>query len=176
MDFPVNDPINAVISSHSRFSYGAIQVEFNVSAIPATATWPTANLGLFIPFFLPCRFVLRRMFCLNGSAVSGNIDLGVYSMDGSKIVSAGSTAHSGTSTVQIVTVTETVLAPGRYYMALSCSNTTSQFLRQSIGVLGAQNGGIVQAATQVPLANLPTFASPSNTFIPVFGISSITTF
>jgi hypothetical protein len=108
----------------------------------------------------------------NGTAVAGNVDCGVFALDGTLIVSCGSTAQSGTSNFQIVTVTETLLAPGAYYLALAASSTSAQFQRNTY-TLAEELGGILQAASQLPLATLPTFANASG-YQPIFGIASIT--
>jgi hypothetical protein len=59
----------------------------------------------------------------NGAAVAGNLDVAIYKPDGTRLVSAGSTAQSGTTTLQVVDVTDTFLMRGLYYMAMA-SNTS----------------------------------------------------
>jgi hypothetical protein len=143
----------------------------------ASAVWPSANLGIYVPFWLPGPFLLSSFFSNNGSAVVGNIDIGVYGPDGSLISSKGSTAAAGTNQLQILSLgTPVMLSPGRYYMAMAASSTSIQVIRRNPAVLGLQRMGVIQAASQVPLANLPTWATVANAYLPIFGIAQITTY
>src|SRR5579872_5172234 len=89
----------------------------------ASATWPTANLAIFVPFYVAKTIVVKNMFSVNGSAVSGNIDVGIYDIGGNKIISKGSTAQANTSGIQPFSITATELGAGIYYMAIAMDNT-----------------------------------------------------
>jgi len=93
------------------------------------AGWPTANWGCLIPFTLSRRTRFQRIFSLNATA-SGNIDLGIYDFNRNKLVSTGSTAMSGNSTIQAIAI-DITLGPGRYYMAVAIDNTTGGVMRWS---------------------------------------------
>lgn len=176
-DFPaINQlPPGPTIAMQSMWAFGGTAVGFSI-ATPTSAVWPSANLGIFVPITLPGPFVVRAGWTRNGSAVAGNMDIGVFGLDGTLIVSTGSTAQSGTSTFQIVSMGPTLLPPGGYYMALSASSASAQFVRNTYTAgTGLRYAGVLQAASQVPLANLPTFAAPANDYLPVFGIASVTT-
>jgi len=178
-DFPVQAVLPPTIIAHGPYSLGYPIVSAGItSAGPGTSTaWPVANKAIFVPFWLPTTFYLASMFVMNGTVVSGNIDLGVFSVDGEKIVSKGATAQAGTSTLQILTMTAT-LGPGMYYMAVSADNTTATVLAGGLGgnLYWAQQLGLLEAATQNPLATNPTFATLAAAIVPGIGIASITSY
>jgi len=93
-----------------------------------SAAWPGANWGCLIPFSLGRRTLFQRIFLFNGAAASGNIDLGIYDANRNRLFSTGSTAMSGTSALQVLTLAFTI-GPGRYNMAAAVDNTTAQVIR-----------------------------------------------
>src|SRR5689334_23396390 len=76
-----------------------------------SAVWPTANLAIYCPFRIGTSRLARKLYWVNGAAVSGNVDCGIYDVAGRKLVSAGSTAQTGTTAVQSVDITDTMLGP-----------------------------------------------------------------
>ena len=176
-DFPpVDQIICPVIASHETlWGVGGYLFAHTLSTTGSTA-WPSNNRAIYHPISIPCPFTVRSVWSLNGASVSGNIDIGVLSLDGALIVSSGATAQAGTSTLQIITVTNTVLAPGAYYIAMSASSTSATVTRHAYGVAGQRVAGIVQADSQNPLTSLPTFATIATSGSFCFGIASITTF
>ena len=52
-----------------------------------------------------------------------NIDVGIYSADGTRIVSAGSTAQSGTEIAQNFAIADTLIGPGDFYLAMVMNGT-----------------------------------------------------
>lgn len=159
-----------VINSHSIFSVGA-EVQATASSTGASATWPAANRAIIIPFYLPIRSTLTKIFWVNGSAVSGNCDAGVYDAAYAKLVSSGSTAQSGTSAIQIVDVTDTVLAPGTYYMALAIDNTTATTLRGTSGNLLMRTSGLADMASAFALPATFTPAALTSPYVPYMGVT-----
>lgn len=145
---------------------------------PAAVAWPTADKALFFPFelFEPTRFV--RLYTYN-STVSGNADIGIYTEDGTRIVSTGSVALSGTNTTQSHTIDVTI-GPGRFYMGLAHDGvSTSFYFAAAIG--GARQHaprmlGLREMAAAFPLPATATLTAytATNTF-PIFGASRITT-
>jgi hypothetical protein len=138
-----------------------------------SAAWPTANLGLFLPIRLTYPFLVVAAIVANGTAVSGNFDVGLYTEGGTRLTSIGSTAQAGTSTNQRVALgTPYLLAPGSYYLGIAVDNTTAQVHRYAPAQLGfAQLGGILQAATVFALPASVTYAALTNAYIPRVGIS-----
>lgn len=109
-----------VISSQQRF--GPTTCAQLASPAHSSTAWPAANQAIYIPVSIPFYFPVARVFWVNGSTVTGNKDFGIYTWDGAKIYSTGSTAESGASAVQYVSVSGgLVLAPGSYFFGISCS-------------------------------------------------------
>ena len=145
----------------------------------ATSTaWPTGNLVLLVPFVIWAPYLVRSVFWLNGGTASGNVDCGVYTQDLNELLfNAGTTAQSGTTTVQAVTLSSAYLIePGTYYMALVNSGTSGTFrCNVVLTTLILEAAGCTQSANgSLPLAASQTATTPSsfNDIMPLFGISS----
>ncbi len=138
----------------------------------SSAAWPAANRAVYVPFQVVSPLVVTQLFHWNGSAVSGNIDIGIYSVDGRRIVSSGSTAQAGTSVLQLFDVTDTVLPAGSYYFALAIDNTTGTTTRTSITVTVARTLGFFQENSAFPLPATATFALANSTVVPVMGLTT----
>lgn len=139
----------------------------------AQTAWPSANLAIYVPFFLSKPITFSTMFWMNGSTVAGNVDVGVYAEDGTRIVSKGSTAAAGTTTLQVVTVTTTTIGPGLFYLALACSSTSELVYKTIIGqVLRTKFTGMAQQATALPLPATATFATVGQDYVPLVGLST----
>lgn len=131
------------------------------------AAWPSANAAIFMPVRFTESTRIVNAGVNNGSAVSGNFDVGVYTTDGVRIVSSGSTAHSGTGAVQIVELADTLVGPGVYYLAVAMDNTTGQFSRVSLA--SATFGkviGLAEMASAFPLPSTATLATSTLNYIP----------
>lgn len=153
-------------SANSNSAYGG-----------TTAAWPAANRALFIPFTLSQPIAVAAMFTYNGGTASGNLDLGIYSEDGTRILSTGSTAMSGTSTLQVISVTSTVIGPGRMYLAMAVDNTTAIFRAANTGYITAiafKVAGMAQMASAFALPATATLATLSTSYAPIFGLSTKT--
>ena len=140
-----------------------------------------ANVVLYIPFQTVTSLTVRKTFWGNGAAVSGNIDVGVYDLAGTLLVSAGSTGQSGTTRVQVADVTDTALAAGTYYLAFvaDTAGSTSRFLSvvPSAGICQAL-GILQQAAVTLPLAtnaSPATFAKGATAWVPMVGLQATRT-
>lgn len=130
---------------------------------PASGNW-TANRAIYMPFVLRQPFVVQKMAVHNGSTVTGNIDLGIYSENGVKLWSSGSTAQAGTDVYQVLTPgTPVRLTPGRYYMAMAASSTSPVTGRLSVGDLG-KIGAVGIQASAFPLPSTMTLATPPTGF------------
>ena len=141
--------------------------------------WPAAGTVLFMPFFLDAAVTVMKAWWYNGSAVAGNLDLGVYRPDGSRIVSIGTTAQAGTTAVQTADIADTVLGRGQYYLALVSDTAGASSL--IAGVSAVSSGGmqalgfLEQAGVTLPLstgASPATFAKhgSARVLVPVYGL------
>ncbi len=138
----------------------------------SSGNWPSANLGIWIPFNLTQNFLVTQMFTMNGAAVGGSVDIGIYNADGTKIVSMGPTTTVGTNAMQAFNITDTLLTPGQYYMVMSNSSNTHSFFRVTLG--SAQFWKTLGMAQQASVGTLPataTFATISNDYLPLFGLT-----
>jgi len=140
----------------------------------ASAAWFSANAAVFFPFYVSEPWTARKMFVVNGATASGNLDLGIYDAAGNRLVSSGSTAQSGTSDLQLVDITDTVLQPRTlYYAALAMDGTTGTTLRFGATVNGKAMG-LHQMASAFALPATATFAT-TTTMVPFFGITTLAT-
>lgn len=146
----------------------------SLSAVPASAAWPSANLAIYVPFMLAAPYLVQRLWWANGATVAGNVDCGVYTGDGTQLFHTGATAQATINVVQSVSNGPTLLLPGAYYMALSASSGSATFFRLAPAAARLQAMGLAQQATAEPLPATFTLASMAQTYIPVFGITSST--
>ena len=79
-----------------------------------TASSVLADRAIFMPFHLVADATVKRI-AIEGTGSS--FDVGIYELDGTRLVSSGST--TGTGSPQIVDITDTALTAGRYYMAFA---------------------------------------------------------
>lgn len=133
--------------------------------------WPAANRALFVPFVIHEPFVVQKMAVYNATTAAGNVDIGIYTEDGTLLVSSGSTAMAGTSTQQTFSISKT-LAPGRYYMAIAFSSTSAILRASTTSLASTQLSGVLQMASAFPLPATATFAVAASAYIPAFGLSS----
>lgn len=130
----------------------------------AVSNWPTANRAMFYPVSISSHITIVKMFVTNGGTVSGNIDVGIYDRDGVRLVSSGSTAQSGTSAIQEFNVTDTVLSPGLYYLAVALDNNTGQVDMWSINTTLARSFGCLEQTSAFPLPSTATFSNAGNSY------------
>jgi hypothetical protein len=156
------------ISPYSLGSIGA--VTGNLSSAPASGTWDSANRAVFVPFRVSRPIYVVNMFVFNGLVVSGNLDIGIYTSDGTRLVSIGSTAQAGTSAIQTLDITDTLLGPGLFYMALVFNNTTARVFQQTVVPSGIVCGMAIMNAA-FPLPATATFSQSYN-YLPVFGLTT----
>lgn len=137
--------------------------------------WPAANLAMYIPFSLRRKITVSKMFVGNGTP-AGSVDLGIYSIDGAKLASTGSTAMSGSTAMQRISLSATVtLGPGMYYMAIACNGaTTTLNCKTATASYYLKSVGIYEQTTAFPLPSTATFATCTRTLIPWIGLTGIT--
>lgn len=127
--------------------------------VSGSATWLSANAGVFVPFRVSTPSVVKNLFCDNGTVASGNVDMGIYTMDGVRLVSAGSTAQAGTTALQIFNIDDTVLGRGTYYLGIALDNTTGTINRSNTLTRYLAPFGYIQKASVFPLPATITFSS-----------------
>lgn len=128
------------------------------------ATWPTANLAMFVPFILDDTTIVNQFAWMNTASLGGNVDAGVYSEDGTRLVSIGGTAQAGSTQAQVVSITTTSLDAGRYWMAISKSTATGQFYHISLNgspTLPRLLMGVKEMSSAYPLPSVATLSDPA---------------
>jgi hypothetical protein len=181
MDFP--GPQVTPLFVHTWTRWGAAQeaqAELVGGIALASLTWPVANTAFYIPVWLPWPYQVERVFWVNGSSVtSTNMDFGIYTADGTRIYSTGSTAAAGASAPQYVTPgTDMLLVPGRYYFALADSSITANrggAGSTGVSVAGIRMAGLLQEASALPLPAIMTPSAVANSMLPVCGVTRTTT-
>lgn len=142
---------------------------------PASATSPTANQAIYVPFVVTTSCTFTRGFWFNGSvaANAGNVSVGIYTPDQTRRATTGAVAASGNSVIQSAAFTANYDAtPGIYYMAIlySASGTNG-----ATGYGPTANVSMVGAYTEATgVAALPAtavFATWANRLMPHFGIT-----
>lgn len=132
---------------------------------------PVVNVATFMPVSLERETVVSRLGWYNGAAVVGNVDCGVYSWSGSRLVSTGSTAQSGVSAPQEVDVANVVLPPGDYRLALA-HNSSGAVFREAAAAVTAIASGVTIQTSAFPLPATATFVAPSTAFWPMCWINT----
>lgn len=170
-------PAGAIITPWSILDSIGEPLAMIIAGIESTASaaYPSANLAIYVPFMLAERATVTQMWCINGTTANSNIDVGVYASTaaggpGPRIISKGPTAQSGTSVFQAFDITDTVLAPGIYYMAISCSATTGTFFAVAPNAEFLRAFGVLQQASAGTLPASATPATMAQAYLPVFGL------
>lgn len=176
-DFPVSGLPPLFFGSFSRYT-GWLEHSVGANAATTALGW-VANTALYIPFMLPWPYPVRRVFWSNASSITTtNRDFGIYTADGTRLYSTGSTAASGVNLLQYVTPTQFLLAPGRYYMAIVTDTSTGA--RGGTGATLAVTAreamaGPLQEASAFPLPATMTPATITLTAFPICGFTLTST-
>lgn len=112
----------------------------------------------------------------NHATIAGNVTVGIYGpivteetpLNSPLLVESASTAHAGANAVQIISITETSLKIGRYYVAAEFSDGTATFGRLNIypivnGWTGYydRGGGYGALTDPCPATTTPTSSTPN---------------
>lgn len=141
------------------------------TTLSANVTWPSSNRAFYYPVRISRPVNLVKAFVCNGTAVAGNFDIGLYDIGGRRLVSTGSTAQSGTSTIQTVTISLTV-APGMYWLALVCSSTSARVYASTLSLPIAKAYGWRRENTALPLPATMTPVTYAGTNCFLFGVTA----
>jgi len=174
-DFPTTPQLPLTIWTFSRYSLliGNRGIEAASGALASTA-WGTANLGIFVPFELPMAYPVKNLFWMNGGVQSGNIDVGVYNDDLSRVCSTGSVAAGTIAVLQFAAPTaDVVLTPGNYYWGVSMSSTTGTIFCQTTGTAAhnREMGLFQMASAGPPLPAAATITAAGQARVPVLGMT-----
>lgn len=160
----------------TTFYAGDLPVNINDATLTQTTNWGTANRAVFMPIIVREPAAVQKVGWSNGNSLSGNIDVGVYTPKGGRIFSTGSTAMAGTNQWQFVDVTDFLLSPGDYYLAVSLDTSASRIAH--LGVNGsttntyyAEIAGAAMQDSSFPLPDLATLTTILTTRWPLLALS-----
>lgn len=144
----------------------------------ASGVWTSANRAVYIPFKVELPVVVTAIGVPIGATSSGNIDVGIYTSDGVRLVSSGSTAMALAATLQTFNITDTLLGPGSFYFACAVDNATATVWRVSLSARRLQALGLLIEGSAFPLPATATFAAvaANNLFVAGLLLAPRTTF
>jgi hypothetical protein len=138
-----------------------------ITATPAGAAWPLANLALYVPIYFNEACTIYEVGCGGGATAGGNFDIGLYDMAGAKIQTTGTTARTA-SAWNPVNWTDLVIAAGWYYAAMAANGVDAYSgvipaagLAEAVGVCEQQTAFVLPATatlTRTTRAYVPTIA------------------
>lgn len=137
----------------------------------ASAAWPTTNKAFFVPFLLRRPAIATNLWTYNGLTVNGSLDIGIFTHDGTRLISTGSTAQSGTGVLQTFNLGTFHFGPGLFYMALAFNGDIATMRRNSqVAAQYLAAMGVKKLASAFPLPATATLEDMDATYLPVFGL------
>jgi hypothetical protein len=126
----------------------AFAIGFQGTVGTTDQAWRANKRVRYIPFSLYDWYYAAKLAVMNGSSISGNIDLGIMDGAGSRVYHSGSTGHSGASIPQVVSPAMW-LPPGGYYFAITMDNTTATIKGYSAanGTTPTKEAGLLEETT-----------------------------
>ena len=154
-------------SRHSIDTLADSWIAWQATANTTTA-WGTANRAVYVPIRVPRRVIVRELAYSSAPTATGNIDIGLYDQGGTRLVSSGSVAKSGSSSETVRDITDTTIGPGLYYLALNNDTTTDTFtMCTETAVVATARGILTEAVGAVTLPATATWAIDNTlAFIP----------
>lgn len=171
LSFSTLSPVRVLISTASVRSSMGSELASN-AAVAASAAWPAANRALYMPLYIESPGVVAKLWWLNGATASGNVDIGLYNADYTKIVSAGSTAQGTINVLQEVDIADVTLARGTYYIGMASDDATATFYRLTpSNLLVAEAAGQLQQSSAFPLPSPAVPVATASVYVPYCGIA-----
>lgn len=132
-DFPVSrwPPLNVITPWHPESLFNLTSYYGPTGFLAAVSGAFADELVSYYPFRLYEPAIAVKMSYLVGATASGNVDLGIYSSQGNLLVSSGLTAQGSINTLQELDITDTLLQPGVYFMAIKCDSASGTAFRNS---------------------------------------------
>lgn len=180
MDFPAEGfPPPSVLLPYSFESIGVARGATGLAGA-TSVSWSANNLAYYYPFSLTSWATAYQLLFWVGATSSGNIDIGIYTTQKNRLVSAGTTAMSVTvNTIQLINITDTVLAPGAYLLGVACSTTGGTvFAGTQADEASLSTNPIYEQATALPLPDpcVPVVSTQASPLCVVAGIVFVPTF
>lgn len=104
---------------------------------PATNAFGTAGKVWLVPLDISWPVIVDRILYRVGSTQAGNVRVGIYKEGDTEdspvgaelVVESASIAQAATNVVQLLTIADTVLEPGQYFIGLQGDDTSGTFHR-----------------------------------------------
>lgn len=151
-------------------------IGLNVST-PASVAWPANNRIYYVPLLMPDDFLATQFGIDVGATNSANIEIGIYTPDGVKLIGSAATALGTANSPQAIDITDTQLYAGNlYYVGVTLTSTGGALfcVTSGLGVAGAQMTSTMAENGSGGLPNPATFAAIADNLIPYFSLSSKT--
>jgi hypothetical protein len=144
--------------------------------LTASAVYPLADLAFYVPFLLCKPVLFSIVWCHNGTAVAGNVDIRIYDASGVALTPSVQAAQVGINAIQtFVPANIPWMGPGLFYIGIVLSNAAGRlysgtmFANEAPGVTGMAQE---QLGVGAALPNNAAFASITGNYIPNFGVST----
>lgn len=134
---------------------GGIPAQVSTDGTDATPVATEVYIG---EVFVPANVTVTGLSVFNGSAVSGNMKVGLADSAGAVVATSASTAQSGTDAYQRVAFTGTYAAkgPASYFALLFVDNGTARYNAHTFGDFGAAKQTAQTYATGFTTITPPT--------------------
>jgi hypothetical protein len=140
-------------------------------------TWPAGGVAVYFPFSLSQCALITKLWLKNGASPNSTqtYQIGIYTSDGRLIVTTGdiNQSNSNDNLIETTDITDTLLCPGEYYLAMAGSGTsiTAHGTTLSSAEIGKMMGWYEQAGlTGSTLPATATFATYTRTINPFIGM------
>lgn len=134
---------------------------------PAIATTSGSNLDIVTTetykaeVFIPCNMTITGIAVFNGTAVAGNLTVGLANSSGASVANSASTAASGTTAYQRIALTTPYAAkgPATYYVWVQGNNTGGDIRTHTVGNFSAEKSTGDTYGTYVTATPATTFTT-----------------
>lgn len=159
----------AIMHPHHPDSLGGAITAAVLNAVTASV-WGAANKAYYYPFTLYDWATVYQFLLFVGSSSAGNVDIGIFDSQGNKVISTGSTAMSATAnTIQEINVTDTVLAPGEYFIGVSRDTTSGNVMATGVAdELALSQFAVYEEASAFPLPTTATMVKCTDNTVNIF--------
>lgn len=177
-DFPrfAWPPLNLITPIHPDSMGGYLSMHGMELVNSFSSGNPGSNTIYYYPFWMYQASTAVKMCALVGSTANGNMDAGIYDSQFDLLVNSGSVAQAGATLITEMDITDTLLTPGLYYMALQCSSGTGTvfgdtFLSDEHGLVGSQVFIESPGSFGLPTTGTPVKPTSSVPAIWLFGVA-----
>ncbi len=142
----------------------------------SNSAWPVADRAIYQPIRICTPILVVEMLSHVEAQGAGNLELGIYTNDNGpdrKLVSAS--RAGGANSAQTVNITDTLVGPGLYWIAMAADATTINCRDFSGGQYTAEElriFGILQEASAFNLPATATAVKNTGTILPLVVLSA----